>query len=388
MKRELALFIECQGANGPRRLRSIGPGRIESENDRAALRIDEPAPVAVTPEPIVQMAPQPAAEPVVRALPQEPAIKPDQILAQERSRIAGIYEAARKLHVDQKLADDLVKRGTSLSEARALLIDAAALADAAVETRPHVRAGELDATETRRAAVETALLHRFEPGKFRLTDAAREWRGLSLIEMARSFLEAEGTRVKGMGRDEIATRALHTGSDFPQILAGVTNRTLRDAYEAAPHTYQAIARRATVADFKSVQRLQLGEAPQLEKVNEAGEFKRGSIGEAIVILDADEAADDADPTSRPSRAPRRIAMTPEIYILLGARPEELGTAINTLRARLVKTILADAQLAGIVGSNGDIRYEGCATALARGRSMEGEMGVSFSFAYVLRPEEL
>ncbi len=28
---------------------------------------------------------------------------------------------------------------------------------------------------------------------------------------------------------------------------------------------------------------------------------------AIVILDADEAADDADPNSRPSRAPRRVA---------------------------------------------------------------------------------
>ena len=237
----------------------------------------ETAPAPVAPEPIAPVA---AAEPVTRAMPQEPAIKPDQILAQERSRISGIYEAARKLHVDQKLADDLVKRGTSLSEARGLLIDAAALADAAIETRPHVRAGELDASETRRSAVEAALLHRFEPGKFRLTDAAREWRGLSLIEMARSFLDAEGIRVKGMGRDEIATRALHTGSDFPQILAGVTNRTLRDAYEAAPRTYQAIARRATVADFKSVQRLQLGEAPQLEKVNEAGEFKRGSIGEA------------------------------------------------------------------------------------------------------------
>jgi hypothetical protein len=46
------------------------------------------------------------------------------------------------------------------------------------------------------------------------------------------------------------------------------------------------------------------------------------------------------------------------------------------------------QLAGLVGSSGEVRYEGCATALARGRSMEGEMGVSFSFTYVLRPEEL
>ena len=109
---------------------------------------------------------------------------------------------------------------------------------------------------------------------------------------------------------------------------------------------------------------------------------------AIVILDADEAADDADPAQRPSRSPRRVAMTPEIYILLGAKPEDLGTAINRLRARLVSAVLTDEQLIALVGSNGDIRYEGCATALARGRSMEGEMGVSFSFTYVLRPEEL
>ena len=125
----------------------------------------------------------------------------------------------------------------------------------------------------------------------------------------------------------------------------------------------------------------------------AGAFRnRDELSEkqrpAIVILDADEAADDADPTTRPSRSPRRVAMTPEIYILLGAKPEELGSVINALRARFVKSVLGDSQLASIVGSNGDIRYEGCATALARGRSMEGEMGVSFSFTYVLRPEEL
>ena len=86
-------------------------------------------------------------------------------------------------------------------------------------------------------------------------------------------------RVRGLSRDEIATRALHTTSDFPAILAAVTNKTLRDAYEAAPRTFPPIARRATAADFKDIHRLQLGEAPQLEKVNESGEFKRGSLGE-------------------------------------------------------------------------------------------------------------
>ena len=45
-------------------------------------------------------------------------------------------------------------------------------------------------------------------------------------------------------------------------------------------------------------------------------------------------------------------------------------------------------LAGLIGSNGRIRYDGCSTHLGHGRSMEGSMGVQFSFAYVLRPEQL
>jgi hypothetical protein len=201
------------------------------------------------------------------------------IVAEERARIAGIYYAARKLGLDAAVADDLVRRDVSLDQARGLLIDAAAERNRQIDTRPHIRTGGLDERETRAAAVETALLHRFDPHRYALSDPGRQWRGYSLIEMARAFLEAEGLRVRGLSRDEIATRALHTTSDFPAILAAVTGKTLRDAYEAAPRTFPPIARRATAADFKDIRRLQLGEAPQLEKVNEAGEFKRGSIGE-------------------------------------------------------------------------------------------------------------
>jgi phage major head subunit gpT-like protein len=202
------------------------------------------------------------------------------VVAEERARIAGIYDAARKLAIDTSVADDLVRRGATLDEARSLLIDTAAERDRSVETRPHIRTGGLDERETRRAAVETALLHRFDPHRYGLSEAARDWRGYSLIEMARTVLEGEGQRLRGLSRDEIATRALHTTSDFPAILVAVTNKTLRDAYEAAPRTFPPIARRATAADFKDIHRLQLGEAPQLEKVNEAGAFKRGTIGEA------------------------------------------------------------------------------------------------------------
>lgn len=198
----------------------------------------------------------------------------------ERARISGIQDAARKLGVGEEITADLVRRGVSLDEARGALIDAAAQNDRAVETRPHIRMGGQCEVDTRRAAVEAALLHRHDPGRFELTAAARDWRGLSLIEMARDILASEGVRVRGLSRDELATRALHSTSDFPLILSNVTNKTLRAAYDTAPRTFAPLARRTTVADFRDVHRLQLGEAPQLEKVNESGEYKRGTLGEA------------------------------------------------------------------------------------------------------------
>lgn len=224
----------------------------------------------------------PAEAPCRRAAPDEIATGTiaERVLREERDRVAGITDAARKLGLETAVADDLIRRGIGLDEARRTLIDKAAERDRSVETRPHhIRAGGQDEVTTRRAAVENALLHRYDPGRHALSEPARDWRGLSLIEMARSLLEAAGERPQGLSRDEIASRALHSTSDFPHILAAVTGKTLRDAYEAAPRTFMPIARRTSAADFKQIHRLQLGEAPQLERVNESGEFKRGSIKE-------------------------------------------------------------------------------------------------------------
>jgi hypothetical protein len=110
---------------------------------------------------------------------------------------------------------------------------------------------------------------------------------------------------------------------------------------------------------------------------------------AIAVFDGDEAADERfDQPAHPGRAPNLIEMTPEILILLGALPEQIGTALNELRAWLVKAVLMDAQLTALVGANGRVRYVGCSTHLGQGRSVEGSMGVQFALAYVLRPEPL
>nr|WP_244901160.1 type IIL restriction-modification enzyme MmeI [Haematobacter missouriensis] len=125
-----------------------------------------------------------------------------------------------------------------------------------------------------------ALLHRYSPTLFQLDDAARQYRGMTLLELARESLGNSGVNTRGLSRDEVATRALHSTSDFPEILSAVTNKTLRQAYEAYPRTFMLFCRQVLATDFKAMHRVQLGDAPQLLEVGESGEFKRGTLGES------------------------------------------------------------------------------------------------------------
>lgn len=109
---------------------------------------------------------------------------------------------------------------------------------------------------------------------------------------------------------------------------------------------------------------------------------------ALVIYDADEQADENDPASRPVNAPRRVGLRPEILIKVAGVPEAVGPEMNVIRAALIKAIIGDATLVAMTADSRGIRYDGCATRLALGRSMEGEMGVSFTFNYFLKPDDL
>jgi hypothetical protein len=185
-------------------------------------------------------------------------------------------------------AQKLVNDGTAVTQARKLVLDELERRNSpANEIRPHVSIVR-DEMDSARAMVENALLHRHDPQKYKLDDGAREYRGMTLMEMGRDLLERRGIRARGLSKSEVAgmmlgleTRGgLHSNSDFPFILANVANKTLRSAYEAAPQTFKGFCRQTTNPDFKTIARTQWGDAPSLDKVNEAGEFKRGTVGEA------------------------------------------------------------------------------------------------------------
>ena len=226
-------------------------------------------------------------EPTAARMPDAPATPDSEAIATrareaERDRVSTIYDLTGRLNLERRFAEDLVKRGVSVDESRRLILDQVAAKSDETRTFPHVSVplGGRDERITRRDAVANALLHRYSPTLFQLEDAARQYRGMTLLELARESLGNAGVNTRGLSRDEVATRALHSTSDFPEILSAVTNKTLRQAYDAYPRTFALFCRQVLATDFKSMHRVQLGEAPQLLEVGESGEFKRGTLGES------------------------------------------------------------------------------------------------------------
>lgn len=291
---------------------------------------------------VTTTAAQSAPEPVTRAAETTPDTKTliAQAQSTERERVGTIYDLAGRLGLERGMAEDLVTRGVAIDEARRIILDK--VADTAEQSRtfPHVSVplGGRDERLTRREAVANALLHRYSPTLFSLSDPAREYRGMTLLELSREFLASSGVNVRGMSRDEIATRALHSTSDFPEVLAAVTNKMLRQAYDVYPRTFTPFCRQVLATDFKAMHRVQIGEAPQLLKVSEGGEFKRGTIAES-------------KESYRIETYGRVVAITRQVLInddldAFTRIPAMYGTAIATLESDVVWGIItANAAMA-------------------------------------------
>lgn len=228
--------------------------------------------------------------PAAPAAPQAPAVDAEAVRAEERSRVTTITSLCARHGLEDAFRDDLVARGVTLEQARAAILDKIADADPlngrTSEPAPAMARDERAGVQYR-DAMANALLHRSNAPGVELSDAGREFRGMSLMELARHSLERSGVSTRGMGRMELAAAALgqraagyHTTGDFPLVLANIGNITLREAYRQTPRTFTGWARRATLSDFRPTTRVQISNAPQLEKVPEGAEFKYGTFGEA------------------------------------------------------------------------------------------------------------
>lgn len=235
----------------------------------------------------------PAAPEIREAAPPLPTPAPaqpdaDAVRAEANRTAAEILRISERHGLPQSFAAELIGRGATIDQARAAVLDRLAADDMTgqrtAEPAPAAPRSSGAADAQYRDAITEALLHRFDPAANRMSDRARDFRGMTLLELARHALERGGISTRGLGRMELAGIALgrsglHSTSDFPFILANVANKTLRRGYESTPRTFAIWARQRTLVDFKQVSVVQLSGAPSLLQVPESGEIQYGTMGE-------------------------------------------------------------------------------------------------------------
>lgn len=195
----------------------------------------------------------------------------------ERLRIDGIQKSVRIAGLDVALSDKLVKDGVSLDAARAVIFDKLAERSEANTIRTAHADVTRDADLTRLECMENQLLHRLSPDKVKL-EKGKEFVSYSLFELCKEVLSAHGTPIRGLSKLEVVRLSMQSTSDFPNLLANVANKRLRQAYEENQQSYQRWARRAPNApDFKQMSVVQLGANPDLLRTNEHGEFKYAKL---------------------------------------------------------------------------------------------------------------
>jgi hypothetical protein len=202
--------------------------------------------------------------------------------------IRGIYLRCRDLAIEN---------ATEVREApiETQLTNQVAISYRQVATTPLNR----EYTKTMKTAAPTAYIEKRTQGMIdalhtRINPRAEnvgcssEYRSMSVIEIAREFLDMHGIDTRGKSRLEVSGMAIgqRSGSmmgtgDFSALIGNVASKRLRTAYDENPGTYLMWARRAPDApDFRSIDVAQMSGAPQLLQTNEHGEFKYGTLSDS------------------------------------------------------------------------------------------------------------
>jgi hypothetical protein len=194
------------------------------------------------------------------------------------TRNRAIRELGTRCGMSRDTIDGLIDSGCSIEHARQQMLD-----HMMTRSRVEIRTGRhetLDDPQVRVRAMGEALYARVNP-RFTPSTMAREFIGLSIADLARETLRRSGVSITGLAAPSLIERALHTTSDFALILGDTVGRSLRDGYQAVAGGIRTVARETTAADFRAKTRLMLDSAGiGLERVNEHGEFKSGTMAEA------------------------------------------------------------------------------------------------------------
>ena len=238
--------------------------------------------------------------PVTREPEKKPELDLEAIRAQavkeaqtaERKRVSDIMNECKRTSMTEDFASKMVSEGKALDEVRSEIINVIAERSEKEnpETRSHVSLGSDASDKFREGAVNWIGIR---SGKQSMIEKhtgqkldAGEFRGLSLLDLARESLIQSGVQVRGLDKMALVAKAFthrsgyHSTSDFPLLLEEALHKTLLAAYAMAQDSWSRFSAKGSVSDFRSHKRYRTGSFGRLDKVLENGEFKDKSIPDA------------------------------------------------------------------------------------------------------------
>lgn len=315
-----------------------------------------------------------------------------------RRRMADIKLATRAAKLSDEFAIELFESNKTIDQCRQAVIEKLA---GAQPPAPHGGQGievGLDNDTKKRSAVENALLHRIYPAKFKLDSGAREFRGMSIVEIGKEMLGQRGISTKGMDKMAVADhffKRSHSTSDFPLLFEGVIDKMLRAQYEFAPEFWDKIARQTTVADFREKGLYQAGAANGMKKVAESGEIKYTKLTESKATIRVESYAEGISFT--------RQAFINDDMGAFAIIPANFVRDWNALRGDLIWALLTDNVKVGdgktlfcaehsnlLTGATSALSEESLALAkvsLAKQKDIAGKL-IRIAPKYLIVPPEL
>ena len=203
-------------------------------------------------------------------------------VAEERTRVSTITDLCTRSNMPAEFTRELIKSSMTVEDARAKVLDKLIQKDPIQSHMPHLQGGLDEADKARRCA-EDWLLHRSnERVEGKTIDVnGNDYRGSSMVEIARRSLERIGVSTRCLTTMELTTRAItHSTSDFPIILQNVMNKTLLNSYNSVPDTWRSFCAVGDLSDFRPHYRYRMGSFGDLAAVLENGEFTYGTLSDA------------------------------------------------------------------------------------------------------------
>lgn len=200
----------------------------------------------------------------------------------ERERVNTINDAVAVAGLEPEFARGLVDQGVSADQARAQIFEKLKERGPAVGggTGRSIEVGTEAREKFRGAAIDGLALR----GGLRVEKpaaGANDFRGMSMLDLARECLELVGINTRGMDKRVLAARALSpaSSSDFPALMGAVTGRHLLAAYAEAPATWRPWVAIVDAPDFKDMYSIKLSESPDLMELDQNGEYRTAKFSD-------------------------------------------------------------------------------------------------------------